>query len=464
MRASLDHPQRPKRIFLGTVEIAGFYTYLAAALRGVGADCTFVELQPHPFHYPGEQRAPLPACVRWVRRAAAFRQARWRKPWPWRAAAVAGYVLETLLRILLVLPWAAARFDVFCFGFGSNLVGTRLGYWDIMLLRVLGKRIVFAFHGADSRPPYLTGPYVRLAQSRGHGWAAELARRTRRQKRSMRSIERWAHVTIDVPVHGHFHSRAFVDYNRLGSPRATPPVTASVKSPARDAGPVRVLHAPSDRAAKGSDVIAGCIELLRREGHEIDYRELHGLSHDDVLSELDRCDFVIDQLYADYPLAGFASEAASRGKPAIVCGYLKESERAPMPTLYGHPDELRACVERLLCDHEYRVALGEQARRFMESTWSPDAVARRWMRVFDDDIPLEWWVDPARTTYLYGGGMSEAALKQALAGLIAYGGPGALGLDDKPALRDALVVLAGTPPAFPSAAMVADGGPVPRRN
>jgi len=43
-----------------------------------------------------------------------------------------------------------------------------------------------------------------------------------------------------------------------------------------------------------------------------------------VLEELGKCDFVIDQAFADYGMAGFATEAAWFGKTAVVGGYQSE--------------------------------------------------------------------------------------------------------------------------------------------
>lgn len=45
------------------------------------------------------------------------------------------------------------------------------------------------------------------------------------------------------------------------------------------------------------------------------------MSNATVLQELQQCDFVIDELYSDVPLAMLATEAAIFGKPVIVGGY-----------------------------------------------------------------------------------------------------------------------------------------------
>ena len=55
------------------------------------------------------------------------------------------------------------RCNVFVYGFGATLA-----WWphlELRLLRALGKRILFFYHGSDSRPPYLDGQI--MASDRG---------------------------------------------------------------------------------------------------------------------------------------------------------------------------------------------------------------------------------------------------------------------------------------------------------
>jgi hypothetical protein len=435
-----------KRVFLGTIEIAGFYTRLALALRDAGVDCVFTELSPHPFSYaPPDSRAPR--FVHWVRSIADFRRSVSSKRAQNRLLSWALYAVELSLRMILVLPWAAVRFDVFCFGFATNIVGTRWGYWDVAMLRSLGKRVIFMFHGADSRPPYLTGPYARMVRSQTPDWQRVLWDLTRQQRQRINTLNRYADVIIDASVHGHFHSKRFVDYAWLGSP--CPDESAvSVPQPrtATDgcSYTIRILHAPSDRAAKGSDLIAACIGRLKSKGYRIDYVELHGLPHAAILQEIRNSDFVIDQLYSDFPLAGFASEAACQGRAAIVCGYLEDRKLLDaFPTHYCHPDKLESAVERLLLDADYRNELGRRAKQYVHERWAPGVVARKWQQIIDGVLPGECWFEPHRTTYVHGGGMNQALLRETVRELVRHYGPSALELDDKPALRNRLLELVG---------------------
>ena len=453
-----------RRVFLGTVEIAGFYTNLTEGLRRAGVDCTFVELSPHPFKYKHAD-VPLPAVVRVIRSLAAARGRLGEAATQRRSIVRLLYWLEVLPR-LMVLLWAIVRFDVFCFGFRTNIVGERVGFWDIRLLRALGKRVICVFHGADSRPPYLTGPYVRTLRAQSESWPELLSKLTRKHKRIIKTLERMADVTVSNPVYGHFHESSFVDIMQIGIPTcAGGQVVPNEVGVGKGENLVRILHAPSNRDAKGSDVIARCIKRLQEQGYKIDYRELSGLPNDEVKRQLLDCDFVVDQLYSDGPMAGFAAEAAAYGKAAVVGGYLEDptwTER--VPTLYCHPKNLEAAIRKLLDDPSYRKDLGRRAQEFVTTSWSSLAVAKRFLRVIDDDVPDSWVFDPKNVSHLQGGGMDESLLRDALTGLVTKFGRGVLELEDKPRLRDLLLGLIRTNTEPPALAQVDPGwdrqGPV----
>ena len=113
---------------------------------------------------------------------------------------------------LPLLLWAIATCDIFIFGFAS----TFFGYLELPLLKLFRRRVVFIFHGSDSRPPYLDGA-VPTADAGSRPDA--LVRSTRRVKRRVRTIDRWADVVVDNPLSAHFHERPIVSFLAIGIPR-----------------------------------------------------------------------------------------------------------------------------------------------------------------------------------------------------------------------------------------------------
>jgi hypothetical protein len=428
---------------MGLVEVAGYYAALQKGFGELGIDATVVSLDSHPFGYsggsPGRLRARLTvALVRashraYVRRARTPRRDRARKIW---------WTLSHKVLAAAALLWAGLSYDVFIFSYRTSLDGLR----DLPLLKLLRRKIIYVFHGSDSRPPYIDG-----ALMLGGGVSVEQCIEfASRQKREIGIIERYADQIVNHPLSAHFHARPFVSFLSLGIPRdfAAPGAETGEDGPtARRA--TRILHCPSHPEAKGTPEIRRAVASLRAKGHEIEFAEITGRPNAEVLAGIARCDFVVDQVYCDTPMAGFAAEAAFLGKPAVVGGYgagavreLLPAEAIP-PTLYCSPGELEAAVERLILDADLRARLGEQARRYVEETWAPRRVAARFLRLISGDLPREWVCDPARVRYLHGFGLPEGEARRLVREVVERGGRGALQLSDKPELEELFVEFAG---------------------
>ncbi len=161
-----------------------------------------------------------------------------------------------------------------------------------------------------------------------------------------------------------------------------------------------------------------------------------------MLDEIRKCDFVIDQLYSDSPLAGFAAEATSHGKVPVVGGYGWEElaktlhpEDIP-PAIICHPDQLLETIELLCVDPSQYMKRSQKLQEFLiHGEWSGKRFAEKLGCVLSGDIPASWMVAPETISYKHGVGLSEEQAKEIINRLIAYGGISALQLKDKPPLE-----------------------------
>ena len=423
-------PMRLPRVFIGPVEIAGHYARLASALRELGVDAVAVDLSGHPFAY--DERRQEGAMVR----LAVAIAARSRRQGGSRLVKGLWRPLELVARILL-LAWSLVRFDAYVFGFGTTILFGR----ELPLLRRLGKRVVFVFNGSDARPSYVDG--ADMAESLGRS-VDDCIRMARRKKENVHRIERYAHAVVSQPAFSHFFEKPVVDFFRIGVPCGRAPVTQQP----RDRGAIRILHSPSNPEVKGSARIRAVVEELVDAGLPLELVELRGVTNAVVREEIARADFVIDQIYSDAPMVGFATEAASAGVPAIVGGYAwPELERtypgeAMPPVEQCRPEELGAAVRRLAEDDGHRRALGTRARQFVEDAWAPRRIAERYLAVIQGEIAAEWLFDPNTIRYLCGVGLTEERARELVGAVLARGGREALQLADKPDLEQAYLEFA----------------------
>ena len=345
---------------------------------------------------------------------------------------------------IALLASAVVSHDVFILS-SDTWVHRRL---DLPLLRLLRKRVIIVFTGSDHRPPYLDGWFG--ARESTPDWD-DLARATRRVRQRVATAERYADEIVALPASAHFHTKPVIDFLRVGIPFA-PPADSDADGPAPFRGKgVRVLHSPSNPVGKGSDLIRAAIDTLRAAGHAIDYVEIAGRPHREVLAALRDCDFVVDEVFSDTPMASFATEAAAFGKPAVVTGYYAElladqlpAESIP-PSLFEIPEHLTAAIERLVVEEPFRLALGVRARAFVSKKWSPVSAAGRYLRIIDGDVPDDWRWDPVRQRYLYGWGMPRDVVASTVRGVLGTAGLEGLGLPKAPQLAARLSETAAAP-------------------
>jgi hypothetical protein len=421
------------RVFIGLTEISGYCTRLNQGFKQIGVPTTFIDLGSRYHQYGGDD---LPNALVRVTKYCASRQ---------REAKAKGkrgrlfwLALEVLLRFPLLL-WALWTHDVFIFMYKASF----LFLYDLPILKLFGKKLIFTFVGTDVRPPYINGVIATDTQPATVRRAAKLAKNI---KWEVGQIERYADVIGSHPLYAQFQTKPFVKLVYIGLPFSPQEAARRLSTTTREAdGRIRILHSPSRPEAKGSPIIRAAVANLQAKGYPIDLIELTGVPNEVVLHELATCDFVFDQAYSDVFMSTFSTEAVFFGKAVIVAGYELEKLRDALPpgimppVLAVHPDAVEAAVEKLITDPDYRNQLGVQARQFVETHWTPERVARQYLRLIEGDIPPEWIQDGMDTPYIYGGGISEVRLRAFLRAYLDYGGRAALHLDAKPELAERLV-------------------------
>ena len=412
-------------------ETAGYCSGLVAGFRALGLRADHLNLGADPRGYAAE---PPPRRARIVRWLAARRRS---GPGP-RAAWTAFHRLA----MSLLLVHSLLRYDAFVFRAGDSFLGLR----DLALLRRLGKPVAVVFFGSDSRPSYLNG-----AEVARDGSGIGLAVQTAAKRRMVERTERDAGAIVCHVMSAQLHSRRAVAFLAVGIPRESWGV-----APLPSDGTIRVLHAPSLASGKGTEVIRRAVDAVRAAGVNVELEAISGRPNHEVIGAIERSHFVIDQLYSDTPMAGFAAEAAARGRPAIVGGLGWDDLRAATPpemvppAHLCHPDQLTEAIERLATDHEYREELGERAHRFVAERWMPEAVAARLVAVLRGGAPAEWWFEPAAIASVGGAGMPLDRVAAAVRAVIEAGGAGALKVGDKPDLERRLVEMATSDVVVPS--------------
>jgi hypothetical protein len=322
---------RPLRVLHVPAAVGGHPPTLARAERALGVASRCVAVDPPPFGYEVDA----------VLAASGGRAAREARRW----------------RLLL---HAVRAVDVVHFNFGSSLLHGLYGpleLRDVGWLRRAGKAVFVTYQGDDGRPGYQD---------------------ERRRRRALDAFDRHAHgiYALNPDLLRHLPERAsFLPYASV-DPRAWSAI------PPGDGTPV-VVHAPSDRARKGTSHVVRAVDRLRAEGLELELVLVEGVGRDEAWRAYERATVVVDQLLVGW-YGGVAVEAMALGKPVV--GYVRaedldavpEGMRAELPTIGATADTVADVLRELLTTRRGELAeLGRRSRAYVERWHDPLAIARR---------------------------------------------------------------------------------------
>ncbi|HET9436068.1 MAG TPA: hypothetical protein VFO50_04365, partial [Candidatus Limnocylindrales bacterium] len=210
---------------------------------------------------------------------------------------------------------AIERFDVIHFHFGRSLFPDDWGgvppLWDLPIYRILGKKVFATWHGSDCRQMRIhleknPWSYFRFSDLRPDD------DRTAKAVEVFRTYADRQFVT--APDYLDYVPDAEV-IGRVVDLGEWP------EQPAEQRDVPVVLHVPSRRGTKGTELLLPAIERLRAEGVGFEFRLLEGVPHDEAKAAIRAADVVVDNLITgDYELVSIEAMASSRVAVANIQG------------------------------------------------------------------------------------------------------------------------------------------------
>jgi hypothetical protein len=368
------------RVLFGPGNIADQGPAIARALRPLGVHADTFAAAPHAFYPPADLQHSYTSRPGKVFAARAFLSAARR----YDVIHLQSTAFLPPFPVLVPAPVEQAYIAA----------GTRL----IERLQLKGKRVAITFHGSDVRPVSEIAAHWDHADEilalDSHGAAL----REQRIRYSLALGDACdlvcvttpdllphvpdAHLTPVVP------SRAFSD--ALG--RLAP----GERTPRREPGALRVLHAPSNRTIKGSAYVVTAVEAARRRGLPVDLVLLSGLPTARVVEGMLASDVVVDQVNFGW-YSAVAVESMALGRPAIAridpyyaslfTGALEYSgSRNGMP-VDSDSERLGETLEGLFdMGNEAWHDLSMRAISTYESIHRPERVARQLLEHYEDSL------------------------------------------------------------------------------
>jgi glycosyltransferase involved in cell wall biosynthesis len=219
---------------------------------------------------------------------------------------------------------------------------------DIPLLKKLGKKVIFHFHGSEIRGKKMH-PRIKLADAR---------------LVSSPDLLQYALDGIWIPQ----------------------PIDLEYWKPLPDFNPEKtliIIHAPTHRNKKGTDLILLTIQELKKEGYPVELSLIEGKPYESLKSYYQKGDIFMDQIligtYGNFSIEGMALK-----KPICVFITDEASRLYPeeLPVMNTSPDNLKQNLIKLIEDEKLRIDLGEKGRAYVEKYHDVQKVALKCLSIY----------------------------------------------------------------------------------
>ena len=274
---------------------------------------------------------------------------------------------------LRVMAGIVDKYDIYHFRYGRSLLPLNL---DIPLLKALGKKVVFHFHGCDIRDrehmlnTYAFSPCMNCNENLCNPqarWVIKIAKRYGDLILcSTPDILEFVDGAIHVP------QPIDLDHWRTGG---------EIRSDSD--GKMIVLHAPTNRQIKGTAYVVEAVARLKQEGHSVELMVVEGVPHDKVKPLYERAAIVVDQLLmGSYCLV--AVEGMALEKP--VLSYVTDDlrDRAPdLPIISTSPSNIYDNLKLLVEDSALRRDLGVRGREYVERVHEAKVIAKQLIDLYE---------------------------------------------------------------------------------
>lgn len=341
------------RVLHAPSDVAGLAAGLSAAFREIGVESTTLQFQSNYLNYESDVQLHLE-----------------------RYSLIRRYIRRLKFFVTNLL-----RFDCYHFYFGVSFLPGNL---DMLILRLLGKRVFMTYQGSDIR---LTSAHRKIS---GHEFKIRNEFANKRVPDVLKRFKCWyialiAHKTyvVNPDLRLTSPSSIFLPYTNV-DPRKWRPLSPLPRPVHK---PLRVIHAPSNRRVKGTDIIIETVNRLRSENLPIDLCLAEGISHYKIIELAKDIDLAIDQLNIGW-YGGFAVEMMSLGIPTICYLDNRISPLVPfyhdIPILPATRASLYFSLKDIILHPELLIPIQNQSREFVLHHHDPIMIAQKLLRDYQN--------------------------------------------------------------------------------
>tara|TARA_B100000965_G_scaffold405301_1_gene438763 strand:- start:913 stop:1845 length:933 start_codon:yes stop_codon:yes gene_type:complete len=143
-------------------------------------------------------------------------------------------------------------------------------------------------------------------------------------------------------------------------------------------GPLKILHAPTNRDVKNTRAVVTAISALKDEGLDIQFTIAEDKKHSELIEIISGNDLVVDWLNPEYGIYGvFSIESMALGR-AVICS-LNDSlyDKHDVPIISIPPTDLADKIKELYNNRKLLVTGGKSSYDFVQSHHNPIESAKK---------------------------------------------------------------------------------------
>lgn len=270
-----------------------------------------------------------------------------------------------------------ARFDVYQFYAGQTFTGDIMA--DLNWLKSRGKRLFMYFCGCDIRDSKVAIEKYRYSACK-ECWPMTCS--VNRSEAIEASVTLADGVYVSTPDLLEFVPGALLIPQPVNLAEIAS--TQTVGGAPSKSGPIRVVHAPTDRQKKGTDHIIHAIDRLRADGVSVELELVQQRRREDVLDAVASAHVVVDQvLIGSY--GRLSVEAMALGRP-VIC-YIRDDLRAAYPEdppiVSANRDTLYEVLASFVQNEDGWASLGERGRAYARRWHASHVVAQRMIDLYE---------------------------------------------------------------------------------
>ena len=282
------------------------------------------------------------------------------------------------------------KYDIYHFNFGSSLVDIQnkgIHLWDLPFYK--GKKIM-TYNGCDARQKYPTMQRVEFSachQKDCYGGVCNSGEQDKiRQKRITKATKYVNHIFSVNPDLMYFLPKdktTFLPYTIAGWDDIR---ECSFKIDKK----IKIVHAPTNQAAKGSKFILSALKNLSKKYDNIEVELIENIPYQEALKKYRDAHIVVDQVLIGW-YGGFGVEVMKMGKPLAV--FIREEDLKFIPEEMAidlkeaiiniNPFNIDKVLEKYILDYDLLYKKSEASLKYVNKWHDPKYVASLTKKIYE---------------------------------------------------------------------------------